>query len=72
MFIGTMTRDQVVVELIATKAALHRVENTSYNPEGPEGVVWLDLKAKVAALEAALAAVNSNHECGYPCPRLRR
>ena len=62
MFIGTMTRPQVEVELVATKAALRRVEQLDQGASpipcqngGAEGGVWLELHAKVAALEAALA-----------------
>ena len=68
MFIGTMTRSQVEVELIATKAALK--ELSQGEGQEREFSLYVELRAKQAALEAALKATHPNHESGSPVPRL--
>ena len=78
MFIGTMTRSQVEVELVATKAGLKELsqvikeyrEDAEPGQPGEPFSLYVELRAKAAALEAALKAVNFDHESGAPVPRL--
>ncbi len=78
MFIGTMTRSQVEVELIATKAGLKELsqvikeyrEDVMAGQSRDQFSLYVELRAKQAALEAALKATHPNHESGSPVPML--
>ena len=69
MFIGTMTRSQVLVELIATEAAIAELQVGCWSGDGFL-VAYVDLRTKKAALKAALKATHPNHESGSPVPML--